>query len=227
MPAPARYQVVVSSCFRWVGTPVQNPQSTSGKPLCSGQHLRRIASKFLGNRHGGQLRRRSGYCARLAGGPHAWLGRDDSRFGLDQSRAIEIWPAGLAPLSWDGENYGEWVETEPPRLGILSDHPWSRSAFLSTRVDTVATCRCRTGKPIFLELPKMPVGTYHLRVSAHNSLEQSRVQSGNLEVTVCIREEPKASSAINAVVPLSLEIYPRRLLLRNFGKAASICQFRA
>ena len=131
-------------------------------------------------------------------------------FGLDQSRTIEIWPAGLAPLSWDGENYGEWIETEPPRLGILSDHPLEA---LSVSLDPggygCGFDAVEPGKPIFLELPKMPVGTYHLRVSAQNPLEKSRGQSGNLEVTVRIREETKDSSAISTVLPLSLEIHPR------------------
>ena len=56
------------------------------------------------------------------------------RLGLDQSRTVEVWPAGLAPVAWDGEGYGEWLETEAPCLAILSDHPLET---LSVSIDTV------------------------------------------------------------------------------------------
>ena len=45
------------------------------------------------------------------------------KLGLGQARTIEVWPAGLAAVAWDGEGHGEWIASERPCLAILADHP--------------------------------------------------------------------------------------------------------
>lgn len=43
--------------------------------------------------------------------------------GLGQAKTIEVWPAGLAAVVWDGEGHGEWLASEQPCLAICVDHP--------------------------------------------------------------------------------------------------------
>src|SRR5581483_5257827 len=41
---------------------------------------------------------------------------------LTQAKSIEVWPAGLAAVAWDGEGHGEWLASETPTVAIRSDH---------------------------------------------------------------------------------------------------------
>ena len=49
--------------------------------------------------------------------------------GLGQARGIEVWPAGLSAVAWDGEGHGEWLASERPCLAILGTTPWNPSGF--------------------------------------------------------------------------------------------------
>jgi hypothetical protein len=49
----------------------------------------------------------------------AWL----HRLGLQVTRTIRVWPAGLPGRNWDGEGRSEWLTTEAPCLGLIHDHP--------------------------------------------------------------------------------------------------------
>ena len=50
------------------------------------------------------------------------LAKEIRNIGLRQARNVEVWPAGLAALNWDGEGRGEWLASENPRIGIKGDH---------------------------------------------------------------------------------------------------------
>ena len=130
--------------------------------------------------------------------------------GLEQSRTVEVWPAGLAPVAWDGEGYGEWLESEVPCLGILSDHPL---AALSVRVDTPGNdgldlTSVEPGEPVFLELPQLSVGLHRLHVSAQNAAGGHTGQVGDLDIVIRIREERSQPQIVSPIGPLSVQIDP-------------------
>ena len=130
--------------------------------------------------------------------------------GLEQSRTVEVWPAGLAPVAWDGEGYGEWLETEAPCLGILSDHPL---ATLEVSIDTVENSifeltSVNPGEPVFLELPQLPVGVHRMHISTQNMAGGDSGHLGELDVVIRIREERTQSQIVSPIGPLSLQVEP-------------------
>ncbi len=130
--------------------------------------------------------------------------------GLEQSRTVEVWPAGLAPVAWDGDGYGEWLETDVPCLGILSDHPL---ATLNVSIDTDGKAvfelmSVDSGEPVFLELPQLPVGVYGMHIFAQNMAGGDSGQLGELDVVIRILEERPQSQVISPIGPLSLQMEP-------------------
>ena len=130
--------------------------------------------------------------------------------GLDQSRSVEVWPAGLAPVAWDGEGYGEWLEAEAPCLAILSDHPLEA---LNVSIDTVESTvfeltPVNLGEPVFLELPRLPVGVYGLHMSARNAAGGPFGRIGELDIVVRIREERQQSQRVSPIGPLWVQMEP-------------------
>ena len=130
--------------------------------------------------------------------------------GLEQSRTVEVWPAGLAPVAWDGDGYGEWLETDVPCLGILSDHPLATlNVSIETEGDAVfELASVDSGEPVFLELPQLPVGVYRMHVSAQNMARGDFGQLGELDVVIRILEESPQSKVISSIGPLSLQMEP-------------------
>ena len=130
--------------------------------------------------------------------------------GLEQSRTVEVWPAGLAPVVWDGDGYGEWLETDVPCLGILSDHPL---ATLDVSIDTGGDAAFEltsvdSGEPVFLELPQLPVGVYRMHIAAQNMAGGDSGQLGELDVVIRILEERPQSRVFSPIGPLSFQMEP-------------------
>ena len=144
------------------------------------------------------------------------LGWEESlrNLGLGQARTVEVWPAGLAPVAWDGEGYGEWLASEAPCLAILTDHPLA-SLIVSMDTSTNSTFElapAEPGEPVFIELPQLPVGVHRLHFSSRSMTtgqpEHRRRRLGDLDVIVRIREERPRSQTVNPLGPLSLHMDP-------------------
>jgi hypothetical protein len=92
------------------------------------------------------------------------------RLGLGQAKAIEVWPAGLDAVAWDGEGHGEWLASEQPCLGIRTDYPVE--ALLVSMVGSAEPALelrpVLPGEPIFIELPLLSPGLHTLRVCARS-----------------------------------------------------------
>ena len=130
--------------------------------------------------------------------------------GLGQARTVEVWPAGLAPVAWDGEGYGEWLASEAPCLAILSDHPFASLA-VSMDTSTESTFELTSvepGEPVFVEFPQLPVGVHRLHFYARSMATGQPEQLGDLDVVVRIREERPRSQMVNPLGPLSLHMDP-------------------
>ena len=130
--------------------------------------------------------------------------------GLAQRRFIEVWPAGLTPKEWDGEGYGEWRASDRPCVGILADHPLT-SLHVSAEdhpEDALEIPSVEAGEPVFLELPRLPVGIHKLRISARSMLSGRTEQPQELEAVVRIVEDRSASMTVDPRGPLSVLIDP-------------------
>ena len=132
--------------------------------------------------------------------------------GLGQARGIEIWPAGLSAVAWDGEGHGEWPASERPCLAILADHPLEslRVSLDSSPLNLFELATLGAGEPLFLELPLLPVGMHRLRFSASSNLAGETQALDDQEATIRILEDRPQTSAIDHRGPLSVQIDPPR-----------------
>ena len=111
------------------------------------------------------------------------------QLGLNQARAIDVWPVGIPPAAWDGDGRVEWLKSDALCLAIRSDHPigqlqitldrdeWSRIQF-----PTIAA-----GETTFVELPELPVGSHSVTFRAHMIDGRTTDDVGHLQV----HREPK------------------------------------
>ena len=96
----------------------------------------------------------------------AWL----RQLGLQVTRTIRVWPAGLPGRGWDGEGSSEWLTTEAPRFGIMHDYPVSAYVLrLNNGAETVITAGER-GQPVFVRIAPLPAGTHLLTIKARPSI---------------------------------------------------------
>jgi hypothetical protein len=88
------------------------------------------------------------------------------RLGLQVSRSIRVWPAGLCIRNWDGEGHGDWLSTEAPCFAIAHDYAVDEY-YVRLNSDPEMTIEgTRAGQPIFVRLPFLPPGRHVLSVRA-------------------------------------------------------------
>ena len=131
------------------------------------------------------------------------------RIGLSPAKSIEVWPAGLAAVTWDGEGHGEWLASEHACLGIRSDHEIaSLVVSMNTGVEMpLELMSINAGQTIFVELPQLPVGLHKVRVSTRD--QSGAIEPhGDLDVMMRIREARPWSPAASPHGPLLVQIDP-------------------
>lgn len=146
------------------------------------------------------------------------------QFQVTQAKSIEVWPAGLAAVEWDGEGHGVWLASETPTLAIRSDHAIDEliitmndgPSLLLTQTDTPP------GEPIFIELPSLPVGLHKFSVAARNGSKSDSEVIGDLDVVMRIRESRPWSPGATTHGPLEVELEPTSPSLEQLweGKVA-------
>ena len=121
----------------------------------------------------------------------AAVGAEDTRWlhglGLQIARTIRVWPAGMPGRNWDGEGRSEWLTTEQPCLALMHDHPVEAYALSIDRDGEQIIKAGNPGRPIYLKLPSLPVGSHLLTVRARRSgaLEiASAPPEGHLQLSV-------------------------------------------
>ncbi|RJX20737.1 MAG: hypothetical protein C4575_05785 [Desulforudis sp.] len=132
------------------------------------------------------------------------------RLGLVQAKTIEVWPAGLGAVVWDGEGHGEWLASERPCLAIQTDHPIS-SLLVSMEAMPSISLELKSltpGEPIFVQLPQLPVGLHTIRLSTRITSSAEVEPLGDLDVVMRIREARPWSPGISPNGPLVVLIDP-------------------
>jgi hypothetical protein len=132
------------------------------------------------------------------------------QLGLTQAKTIDVWPAGLAPCTWDGEGYGEWLTSETPILGIQADHAVDALsvAFPDDASQSTLLVRVEPGKPSFVELPRLRVGLHKVRICELGNEGIAIGARGHLDVYVRVREARTWSPGIPAPGLLEVELDP-------------------
>jgi hypothetical protein len=132
------------------------------------------------------------------------------RLQLQQAKSIEVWPAGLAAVAWDGEGRGEWLASERPCLAIRSDHPVSaiRVSIGSAYTEILELAPIVPGEPVFIELPLLPLGLHTVQLSVRGIDDVDPEPLGDLDVVIRIREARSWSTGVNPHSPLDLMLDP-------------------
>ena len=147
---------------------------------------------------------------------------------VTQAKSIEVWPAGLAAVAWDGEGYGEWLASEPPTLAIRSDHAIDELTIAMAGGPSLCLELTGTppGEPIFIELPSLPVGLHKFSVAARSGNGVDSQIIGDLDVVMRVREARPWSPGATTRGPLEAELDPAAPSLEQLweGKASiAIC----
>lgn len=130
--------------------------------------------------------------------------------GLGQAKTVEVWPAGLAAVVWDGEGHGEWLASERPCLAIRADHQVD-ALFVSMGGGTgqvLEITPIAPGEPVFVELPQLPVGLHTVRIGARGGPATEAELLGDLDVVIRIREARPWAPGISPQGPLVVQMDP-------------------
>jgi hypothetical protein len=133
------------------------------------------------------------------------------RLQVMQAKSIEVWPAGLAAVAWDGEGHGEWLASERPTLAIRSDYPIDE--LMVSTGDGGATLSLSladdpVGDPVFIELPPLGVGLHRFSVAARGRRGPETEVIGALDVVMRVREARPWSPGITPHGPLMVDVEP-------------------
>jgi hypothetical protein len=141
--------------------------------------------------------------------------------GIGQAKTIEVWPAGLGAVVWDGEGYGEWIASEQPCIGIRSDHSID-SIIVSMGIETDQSLEISpvtAGESFFVELPELPVGLHTVNFLTSQSTSEEKEPLGDLDVVMRIRETRPWSPGISPQGPLLVQIDPASPTLEQLWEA--------
>lgn len=146
------------------------------------------------------------------------------QFQVTQAKSIEVWPAGLAAVAWDGEGYGEWLASETPTLAIRSDHAMDELTIAMGDGPSLSLMLADTppGETVFVELPPLPVGLHKFSVAARSGNSADSKVIGDLDVVMRVREARPWSPGSTTHGPLEIELDPAAPSLEQLweGKAA-------
>ncbi len=143
---------------------------------------------------------------------------------ITQAKSIEVWPAGLAAVVWDGEGHGEWLASERPTLAIRSDHALEELTIAVGNGASLSLSLTDTpsGEPIFVELPPLPVGLHNVSVAARGRIGTNSEVVGDLVVVMRVREARLWAPGSTSHGPLEVEMDPAAPSLEQLweGKAS-------
>ena len=129
------------------------------------------------------------------------------RLGLELAKKVEVWPAGLGGVVWDGEGHGEWLASERPCLAICGDHELG-ALMVSLEQERIEMDDIAAGQIIFVELPQLPIGLHTVTIHTRSGPEGTSWSMGDLDVVMRIREAKSWSPGVISNGPVRVQVDP-------------------
>ena len=129
------------------------------------------------------------------------------RLGLGRAKKIEVWPAGLGAVAWDGEGHGEWLASERPCLAICADHELG-ALMVSLGQGRFDSNDIAAGQIIFVELPQLHIGLHTVRIHTRSGPIETPWSTADLDVAMRIREATPWLPGVSSHGPLSVQVDP-------------------
>jgi len=107
--------------------------------------------------------------------------------GFELARTIRVWPTGFPGRRWDGEGKSEWLTTERPCIGIVSDHHVETYQISLDGKECLVVNAGEPGTPTFLQLSELQPGRHFLTIRAQQLNATSNrppLHEGYLELRV-------------------------------------------
>ena len=122
--------------------------------------------------------------------------------GIGLSGKIEIRPAGLCPVAWDGDGRAEWLASETPCLAIRADHAVDSITLSIDGERPLELVQGNPGEPVFVEFPYISAGRHVVRAfsAAADSGEDSKPLGDMIMYVLPRRTDPRG--------PLFVQIDP-------------------
>ncbi len=93
--------------------------------------------------------------------------------GLRPCQTVRMWPAGPAARAWDGDGYAEWLTTEQPCVGVISDHAVDSYSVLLNGDEHQIIKAPPPGQPIFLLLQDLTAGDHQLSTAEQKYISRA------------------------------------------------------
>ena len=129
------------------------------------------------------------------------------RLGLGRAKKVEVWPAGLGAVVWDGEGHGEWLASERPCLAIRADHDL-RALRVSLGQNRLQSNNIAAGQVVFVELPELRVGLHTVRIDTLSGPIGTPWSGGDLNIDIRVCEARPWSPGVSRHGPLSVQVDP-------------------
>lgn len=129
--------------------------------------------------------------------------------GISVAKRIEVWPAGLSAVDWDGEGHGEWLTSQQPLLAVRADYSVDhlRISLADEVMSAVEVGFPTPGEPVFLELPRLPIGLHELLICPLvGGVPEPAV--GEMSVLLRVSGAKPWSPGHNSQRPLTIQVDP-------------------
>ncbi|CAN7619714.1 hypothetical protein LJR258_004610 [Rhizobium sp. LjRoot258] len=131
--------------------------------------------------------------------------------GLDVSRTISVWPAGLPARRWDGQSRAEYFEGEVASFGIGADHDIRKAVVSLDGGAPVEFLDIEAGTPIFLALTNLGLGIHRMLVEAQVATEDGQFASSTAKIEIGIASPvawSPGTTGFRGMVPMVTPVEP-------------------
>jgi hypothetical protein len=114
--------------------------------------------------------------------------------GFNVKGEVDVWPAGIVPASFDGQEEATWLATDTPMLGIHSNLAVTQYEISLDEKEATAAVDVPDEGPVFIQITGLSVGAHTLNISAETN-------SGRQEEQIRIKvRRPERNRGENAKI---------------------------